>query len=379
MEQEGAAVDVTEKKLSKATVFSDRTASAAILAAALTMPCLTEVRAETVPEFGSLSYKYLDYKETQPGQDRIGVRAHAYNLLLPIAGKWSLQAGFTRDVVSGASPKYWTKGAASMNDIREAKDASITRYFEDDTLTVGANLSEEHDYVSRGYSVSGTHTTEDRNTTFNYGLAITHDDITSSGLNKTKNRVDWALGVTQVVTQKDLVQLMLTDVRGKGYFSDPWKIFDERPDSRHQNTILLRWNHYVSGLDATLRYSYRYYTDSWSVKAHTFGFEYVQPVFDGWVITPSMRLHDQSKASFFVSQADLPYTGSLHSLDQRLSAFGARTYGVKVSKTFDSVWTIDVKYEEYVQRSDWRFMGSGSPGIDPFNAKILQLGISKRF
>jgi len=354
-------------------------AGRAILAAALSMPILETARAETVPESAVISYKYLDYQESQLGEDRIGVKARAWSVLLPFAGDWSVQATYTKDAVSGASPRFWSKAAASMRDNREAKDISVTRYFSHDTLTIGASLSDENDYRSEGFSFAGTHSTEDKNTTFNYGFAVTNDDISSNGLQENKRKVDWALGITQILTSKDIVQLTVTDVQGKGYFTDPYKLFDLRPDSRHQNTAQVRWNHFIEGSDATLRLSYRYYTDSWSIKAHTLGVEYVQPLPGGWVLTPSLRVHDQSAAEFYVNPADFPWTATYSSLDQRLSAFGARTYGFKVSKTFDANWTVDVKYEKYLQRSGWRLFGQGSPDIDPFDAKMFQLGVSYRF
>lgn len=369
--QEEVVVAVTDKNNSRL--------GQAILAAALTMPCMEGAIAETVPEFGTISYKYLDYRENQLGEDRIGVKARAWSIMMPFAGEWSVQATYTRDAVSGASPTIWTKSMSSMRDNREAKDVSVTRYFSHDTITFGANLSDENDYRSEGYSISGTHSTEDKNTTFNYGFAVTNDDITSNGVDKTKRKVDWALGVTQVLTPKDIVQFTVTDVNGKGYFSDPWKDQDVRPGNRHQNTAMLRWNHYVDATDGTLRLSYRYYTDSWSIKAHTFGAEYVQPLWDGWVLTPSLRVHDQGAAYFYMPDTISPSLTAIQSYDQRLSAFGARTYGIKISKTFEANWTVDLKYEQYMQRSDWRLFGSGSPGIDPFTAKMLQFGVSYRF
>ena len=371
-----AATDKTDRVTQPAQIHR---VGQAILAAALSMPFLDAAHAETAPESTVVSFKYLDYRENQPDTDRIKVRAHAISLLMPFAEDWSVQASYTKDIVSGASPRYWTKGAASMRDDREAKDIAVTRYFPHDTLSIGASLSEENDYRSQGVSLSGTHSSEDKNTTFNYGVAFTHDDITSRGLDENKHRVDLAIGVTQVLTQRDIVQLAVTDSQGKGFFSDPYKLMDSRPDSRRQNTVMLRWNHFISGPDATLRLSYRYYTDSWSVKAHTFGAEYVQPLGDGWMLTPNLRLHDQSAARFYVDQADFPGTGNYVSFDQRLSAFGAHTYGLKISKTFEQNWTVDLKYERYMQRTNWRLFGNGSPDLDPFNANMYQLGVSYRF
>jgi hypothetical protein len=41
--------------------------------------------------------------------------------------------------------------------------------------------------------------------------------------------------------------------------------------------------------------------------------------------------------------------------------------------------SFDLKLDFYRQRSDWRFGGGGSPGIEPFSARWIQTGVSKTF
>jgi hypothetical protein len=192
------------------------------------------------------------------------------------------------------------------------------------------------------------------------------------------------LGLTQVISSKDIGQITFTHTNGHGYYSDPYKfaniwLSDIRPREKRQSTMLARWNHYFEGPDATLRLNYRYYTDTWGVRAHTLGAEYVLPLSNGWTLTPLLRLHDQSAADFYVDQADFPNGAPIHSQDQRLSAFGARSLGVKISKEFDPNWTVDLRYEYYEQRGSWRMLGEGSPDLAPFRAKIIQFGLARKF
>ena len=65
--------------------------------------------------------------------------------------------------------------------------------------------------------------------------------------------------------------------------------------------------------------------------------------------------------------------------DQRLSAFGAITAGLKVAYEFAPRWTADISLEHYEQRAAWRLGGSGSPGLDRFQADWLQIGLSHKF
>ena len=331
--------------------------------------------------------KYLDYLDSQPGDNRIQVRAKAVTVIAPVYSDWSISGTFTSDAISGASPAYQSSGLGAMHDERHALDASATRYFPNGTLTLGANVSSESDYLSRGLSLQMTSANESKNTTWSAGIGLNSDEINpSNGIvkNESKHITDLLLGVTQVLTVNDIVQLNVGMSWGTGYFSDPYKFADDRPRTRDHSTLMVRWNHHMEASQGTLRSSYRYYTDSWSITAHTLGLEYVQPLMNGWSVTPLMRVYSQGAASFYVASDDSSYpfapsSTSNYSEDQRVSAFGAHTYGLKVAKRIDQDWTADVKLEQYEQRAEWRLSGSGTPGMLPFSARSLQLGISRQF
>ena len=367
---------------------AERTAlGAAFLAAAMALPMAAPAHAESPPERGFVGMKYLDYLDSQPGDNRIQVRAKAVTVIAPVYSDWSISGTFTSDAISGASPAYQSSGLGAMHDERHALDASATRYFPNGTLTLGANVSSESDYLSRGLSLQMTSANESKNTTWSAGIGLNSDEINpSNGIvkNESKHITDLLLGVTQVLTVNDIVQLNVGMSWGTGYFSDPYKFADDRPRTRDHSTLMVRWNHHMEASQGTLRSSYRYYTDSWSITAHTLGLEYVQPLMNGWSVTPLMRVYTQGAASFYVASDDSSYpfapsSTSNYSEDQRVSAFGAHTYGLKVAKRIDQDWTADVKLEQYEQRAEWRLSGSGTPGMLPFSARSLQLGISRQF
>jgi hypothetical protein len=366
----------------------------AILAAALMLPGL--VHAETPPEHASISVKLLSYEESQSSMDRIRVRAPSISLIAPVAGVWSVAGSLTADDVSGASPRYHTavSGASRMSDDRKAGDVAVTRYFSRGSLTVGAAYSTEHDYDSRALSVTGTMSSEDKNTTFSLGVGGSDDSINPVNFivrDESRQAINFLAGVTQVLGLNDLAQLTVTHTRGHGYFSDPYKAFDNRPRQRNQSTLMGRWNHHIAALGGTSRLSYRYYTDTYGVRAHTFGGEYVQPVGQGWIITPSARLYSQRAARFYF---DPVYDGvlgepfrpgyennpdAISSADQRLSGFGAVTLGIKVAKQLSRDWIVDVKFEAYQQRGSWRLFDKGSPGLEPLRAHSIQLGLTRQW
>lgn len=360
----------------------------ALMGAAMALPLCAV--ADTAPERGLISLKYLDYLDSQPDQDRIRVHATALKIMAPVAGQWALGGTLTSDGISGASPAYHTLGLGQMHDRRNAVDTDVTRFFQDGSLTVGASYSKESDYLSRGLSVQGSANSEDRNTTWTFGLGHNKDAINPTNnivSNETKDVTELLWSLTQVVTMNDIVQFSFGASIGHGYFSDPYKVFDNRPRDRHSQTLMGRWNHHIAATDGTLRLNYRYFSDSWKIRAHTMGLEYVQPLANGWSLTPMLRLYTQSAASFFVD-SDLstypfppnpPAAALNYSEDQRVSAYGAATVGLKVAKQLNRDWQLDFKLENYTQRSSWRLFGDGSPGLAPFNARSIQIWIARQF
>jgi hypothetical protein len=345
--------------------------------------------AEDVPEKGSIAIKYLDYLDRQPETDRIRVKASAISLLAPISAEWSIGSTITTDGISGASPRYHNAGITNMIDRRNAVDAVATRYFSNGTLSLGSSYSHESDYLSKGLSVQGTLSSENRNTTWLAGIGVSNDTINPNNKiveDEKKHVKDFMLGVSQTLTPNDIVQFNLGYSSAQGYLSDPYKVFDNRPD-RNSRTVTVRWNHHITETGGTTRLNYRYFADSWSIRSHTVGLEYVQPLSQGWTITPLLRLYSQSAAEFYVDAGPIdfpfppnpPQGAQYFSEDQRLSAFGAHTYGLKIEKQLGEDWVADIKFEKYEQRSSWKISGGGSPGLLPFYARSIQLGLSHSF
>lgn len=376
-----------------------RNTAASLLAAALALPGLAAglvatiaipAHAENAPEQGSIDLKYLTYRDYQPGGGRMRVSAPSFHVLMPLEGNYALEGAFVLDSMSGASPLFHNtlSGASGLgvNDLRKAGDLKLTRYFDRAALGVGFAYSTEHDYVSRAFNLDARIASENNNTTLAFGVGQASDDIDSVNLvarGRSKRTTDMLAGVTQVLTAQDIVQSNLTYSVGHGYYDDPYKAIDVRPDYRDQLAWLTRWNHYLSSVDATLRLSARYYRDTFGIRAITLGTEWVQQV-GSWTVTPGLRYYAQSAADFYYGP---PFPsgfvpGQPYSADQRLSAFGAITTGFKVAKSFADGWRIDFKAEYYEQRGNWRrLIGDGDSGRDllPLKAQFYQVGLGRNF
>ena len=366
-----------------------------LLAAALALPGMAAAQGEPGPGPGLVAFKWLSYEDSQPGLKRVSVKSPSLLARVPVGDRHAIEGSLTADSVSGASPRYHTaiSGASRMSDKRHAGDVRVTRYDERRTLSLALAGSDENDFKSRAVSVQGSWSSDDNNRSWSLGLGVTRDRISSTDnpqLDEPRRTLELALGLTQALSRLDLVQIGLTLADGKGWYSDPYKALDARPSARRQSIATLRWNHHLEAAELTLRSSYRFYRDSFGVRSHTFTIEPVWQATASWTITPLLRLYTQTAASFYYDPvysflgAPLP-PGYLEapprhlSPDQRLSAFGAVTLGLRVGWQANEHWSTDIAFETYEQRGRWHVGGVGSPGLAPFSARFVQWGVARRF
>jgi Protein of unknown function (DUF3570) len=365
-----------------------------VVMAALALPGVAPAQVEPVPGERLVAFKWLSYDDWQPGLDRIRVLSPSVLLRMPLGERWAVEGSLTADRVSGASPRWHTavSSASRMSDTRRAGDVKVTRLDERRSLTLGLAASSENDFDSRAVSLAGAWASDDNNRTWNAGIGFTRDRIGSTddpALDESRRTVEATGGVTQALSRADIVQAGLTLAYGNGFYDDPYKRPDQRPDQRRQVIGQLRWNHHFEDAGITLRSSLRGYRDNFGIRSTTLQFEPVFQLIDALTVTPSLRLYTQRAASFYFDPVysftgapeppGFPAGDGLASADQRLAAFGAVTLGIKLAVTWGDGWSADLKLDRYEQRSDWRVGGPGSPGLEPFSARFVQVGLARRF
>ena len=367
--------------------------SAALIAAALALPGILPAPslAQSAPDEGVVALRYYDYRDWQPGVDRMAVKSPSLYALVPLSDSLTVEGSLVYDSVSGASPLYHdtVSGASGrgIGDYRSAAGGKLTKYFGGSSLAVGAAYSHEQDYISRAASVEWRTWSDDRNRTYAVGFGAAKDRINAvEGVNapvldQPRETYDYLIGITQVLDAASVVESSLTWSDGRGYFSDPYKLHDARPNHRRILAWLTHYNHYIAAADATLQLGYRYLDDSFGDRSHMLEAAWVQSLPHGFTLTPTIRYFTQSAARFYhdppFPQGFVP--GELYTADERLSAFGAVTLGLRLAKELADRVRIDIAYNAYRQRGDWRLGGGGSPGLATFSARWIEFGIAKRF
>src|SRR4030095_9277422 len=150
---------------------------------------------------GIFELQYLSYRDWQPGKNRMTVDAPAFYALVPITDTLVVEGGMVYDAMSGASPLFFnTLSGASIFDYRTAGDLKVTKYYGGYAISLGAFVSSEQDFLSRGGSVNVQIYSDDRNRTWTFGAAGTSDRINATNggePNSRRNSLQFLGGVAR--------------------------------------------------------------------------------------------------------------------------------------------------------------------------------------
>jgi hypothetical protein len=259
---------------------------------------------------------------------------------------------------------------ASIEDTRTEVSVTTRYYFDSGNAGFNYTYSDEDDYESKALSLDGSISSEDGLTTYSAAVSASDDDITptqgaypTNTLDATKDvRSAW-LGVTQIVSKRALVRFGLSYTYRDGFLTDPYKYLDDRPDERKEWTVSAGYRYFLEEPNAALHVDYRYFDDDWGIASQTVDVAWVQ-TFKDTTVSPFIRYYSQDEADFF---SNIDYEDTRYfSDDYRLSAFGAFSYGLRLSHEIGN-WSINADAERYQTDESWGvYGGEESPGLVEF-------------
>ncbi len=225
------------------------------------------------------------------------------------------------------------------------------------------------------------------------------------------------VGFTQVLGRSTAFSSGLAYARSEGFLENPHKLVvlafadpttpaffnylltptfsvpEKRPDTRNQLTWNAHLAQYLSGPDAALHLDYSYSFDDWGIKAQTFEARWIQ-MLDGWTITPKARYYTQTAASFyrpyFLFNQKYPrdISGNLDfgkipveswSSDQRLSGFGAYSFGLVIARQLLDDVRLEIGFEHYVHAGRLKLGGGGEDSFGDFHSTMVNVGLNLSF
>jgi hypothetical protein len=367
----------------------DNSTLMALTSSALLLPAYQSAMADAPPEFTEIGIRYSQYEEDDilakkafgGGSERYDIDVAQFHLLAPVADDWSVALDVGWEDMSGASPWYVGQvgdqspkvimSGASIEDTRTEVSVTTRYYFDRGNAGLNYTYSDEDDYESKAVSLDGSLNSEDGLTTYSAALSASNDDINptqgsvpTNTLGASKDiRSAW-VGVSRIVSKRALVRFGLSYTYRDGFLTDPYKFHDRRPDERKEWTVSTGYRHFFEAQNAALHVDYRYFDDDWDIASHTLDIAWLQSFGMDTQVSPFIRYYSQDKAKFFsnVANEEAHYFAD----DYRLSAFGAFSYGLRLSRTFGN-WSVNADAERYRSDESWGvYSGEESPGLVDF-------------
>lgn len=320
----------------------------------------------------------------------------------------SLTGATPTGAVPSSQPQTFTRPSGNGSYTIEAGAVPLDDTFLDTRVAIGAdwekplaamtrgnfgiNVSSEYDFESLGLSATIAHDLNQRNTTLTAGVALESDRIEPEGgipaefasamvpagqpqnrrdTSESRDQIDLLLGLTQVISERTLMQFNISHSESDGYHNDPFKfvslvedaagpgqgepvdnIFEKRPDARSKSSFFWKTLHSFGNEDV-VDFSYRYLTDDWGIESHTLDLRYTWMLNDDAFWQPHLRLYRQGAADFYrtlwPASATVP---EFISADYRLGDLQSLTLGIKYSQVLGNGDKIEFRLEQLTQTND---------------------------
>jgi hypothetical protein len=332
--------------------------------------------------------------------------------------QFAVEANYFIDTVSGASVDVLSQ-ASVIKDERKQKSLSFDYIHDKTQYNLAYTNSTERDYISNTTHFALSQDMFGDLTTVSLGFTDSRNKVGENNGTAFKPNVAWLGtarsrsfegGLSQVVTKNLIAGATFEVITDQGLLSNPYRSIryvSATPSGYSLGSQIYPNTHTSTAIEGRAKYylpyraaasaSYRYFTDTWAVRAHTIELGYTQPISNLWILEGRLRFYKQSHASFY---SDLfPFAGSqnFEARDQNLAASTNTTVGVKATYAFlPDGWKIfkrgtvtgDVsrmrfKYNDFRDIRDFQPPTyTGPVGDEPlyqFNATVYQIYISMFF
>jgi hypothetical protein len=357
-----------------------------------------------------------------------GVTIHGPSVLVrkKMAEKYSVSANYYVDMVTSASIDVETSGASEYKEERTQYSLGFDYLRGKTTYSLGYTSSEENDYEAETISFGISQDLFGDLTTISLGFSKSADVVmrTTRDLNGHRivdpsfeediDRWSYRVGVSQILTKRMIATLDLEVITDEGYLNNPYRsyrfinpadnrLFDSAteiyPRTRTSNAVALNAKYFLP-YRAALHAGYRFFTDTWGIRADTFSVGYTHPLGGTpWLFEISYRFYDQGPADFYSDLFDRPDQQNFMARDKELSTFTSQTLRIGASyELLRNGWSfikkasanvfydrIEFDYEDYrdarysMDSSNPNFRPAGAEPFYTFGANVFQVFFSAWF
>ena len=321
-----------------------------------------------------------------------GVNAYGPALLVRknIADRFSLTGTYYLDAVSNASIDVVTT-ASKYRETRNELGLSADYVYRDSQITIGATTSKEPDYTATAGSVDITQEVFGGMTSVSLGFTRAADKVgkhNSPEFSDTARHWQYRLGITQILTPRWIMSANVEALSDDGYLGSPYRsarvfgafVPERNPRTRSARAFKLRVVGDLGSRDS-VHTDYRYFADTWDIKAHTAELGYSRYFGDAFLADTFLRYYTQKHALFYSDNAQSETL--FVSRNRQLSTFNSIGLGAKLAWTVKKVpGKYDVKLNgayEYVRFKYSDFTDVRTGGNYAFNVSVLQLFVSATY
>jgi len=220
----------------------------------------------------------------------------------------------------------------------------------------------------------------------------------------------YAVGISQILTRNLIASFNYEVLTDQGYLASPYRkvlylspgvgkgytLADQvYPNTRTSNAGSVEAKYYL-WYRAAVAVKYRYFSDTWGIRAHTAEVGYTHPAWKSWIFDGTFRFYTQNAASFYSDLFPRAKFQNFEARDRELASFNSFTVGAGASYDFPiphNRWinksTVSVRFDHLlIDYKDYRnalLIGTApqyTPGNEPLyklNANIFQLFASVWF
>lgn len=301
---------------------------------------------------------YYKERSTRVVQPEVTVRKD-----LPLESQ--VEATYLVDQITSASGAFTPEADKAFQEYRNEVRFGLGTRLGDFLPRLGFRYSTESDYTS--FALTGELAVElfDKDTRISAQVTHQRDAVEARGQAGFADNLYTtliSLNLAQVVLPELLLSLCLETQILDGYTENPYRV-EMHPRERNRYSVGARAAYRLEALATTFRGGYRFYVDSWELKAHTFDLEIDHQLLPSLAVIPKVRLHDQGGVYF----TDL-FDG-FRTTDPKLFPFLSGTVGVQLVWR---LWFLDGTFLEGA--SVMPYYGYFVQGTRYGNAHLAQLG-----
>jgi hypothetical protein len=334
--------------------------------------------------------------------------------------QFSVEANYFVDKVSGASVDVLSN-ASVIKDERKQKSLSLDYIHDKTQYNLSYTNSTERDYISNTTHFSLSQDMFGDLTTVTLGFTDSRNKVGENNGTASVPKIAWLGhaesrsyegGLSQVITKNLIAGATLEVITDQGLLSNPYRSIrytvdpainplgyalgsQVYPNTRTSTAVETRAKYYLP-YRAAASVSYRYFSDTWGIRANTIELDYTQPVSNKFIFEGRVRHYSQNHATFYSDLFPFANSQNFEARDQNLAASTNNTFDGKVTWAFApegflifkratasfDVTRIQFKYKDFRDIRDYNINNGYAPGTEPlysFDAMVYQVYISMFF